>query len=123
MRPLDNSDVIPAPSGLEEPGPDGVEGAVDHEVKILASPNEPSQRMAGNHCLAGHVPYRSWCPHCVRGRGKNAGHGKQKGDHEVPLIGVDYAFLGAGYSRLRGPAKEEAHAKAIAEGVAPVIVW
>ena len=46
----------------------------------------------------------------MRGRGKNAGHGKKKGEHEVPQIGFDYAFLGAGYSRLRGPAKEEAHA-------------
>ena len=57
IRPLDNFDVIPDPSGLEEPGPDGVEGAVDQEVEILMSPNEPTQRMIDNHCLAGHVPY------------------------------------------------------------------
>ena len=124
LRPLalDNIDET-SPQEVGDAGPDGVpEGAADAHVKILTSPMEPPQRRVDAHCMAGHIPYRDWCPHCVRGRGKNVAHKRGTGDHLVPMIGLDYAFLGAGAGRLRGPAKEAAHAKAIAEGIAPMLV-
>ena len=44
-----------------------------------------------------HMPFRAWCPHCVRGRGRNRPHLKKKekdgevADH-VPKIAMDYFF-------------------------------
>ena len=45
-----------------------------------------------------HMPYRLWCPHCVRGRGVSSQHkmrleGPDEKSHRVPVIGMDYAFL------------------------------
>ena len=34
----------------------------------------PSEKEVVEHELA-HIPFRSWCPHCVRGRAVSAGHG------------------------------------------------
>ena len=43
-----------------------------------------------------HMPYRSWCCHCVRGKGKSADHHKQKkdGEHTITEIHFDYLFMG-----------------------------
>ena len=43
-----------------------------------------------------HLPYRAWCPHCVRGRGRSMAHRNRKKDEkdaEVPRIVMDYFFL------------------------------
>ena len=42
-----------------------------------------------------HTPYRAWCPHCVRARGRNIPHYKGKSDEEaeIPRISFDYFFL------------------------------
>ena len=42
----------------------------------------------------GHVVYRSWCPNCVRGRGRDDRHGATKcGESEIPIVSFDYCFL------------------------------
>ena len=42
-----------------------------------------------------HIPFRSWCSHCISGRGHNDHHKKQLHDEEqeVPTISLDYAFM------------------------------
>ena len=45
-----------------------------------------------------HIPFRSWCPHCVRGRGKSYAHRRVHRSDDpdaVPVISIDYGFLGA----------------------------
>ena len=47
---------------------------------------------------ATHCPYRSWCRHCVRGRGRNSPHFKKKGEEEeqegkVARVSMDYFFM------------------------------
>ena len=43
---------------------------------------------------ATHVPFRSWCPHCVRGRRPNQQHRSQSGpDRRIPLFCADYCFV------------------------------
>ena len=56
---------------------------------------EPSKRERLEHELT-HLPYRSWCRHCVRGRGKNDAHRKMDAEasHEVPHVSMDYCFMG-----------------------------
>ena len=41
-----------------------------------------------------HVPYRNWCPFCVKGRGRQDAHKKGK-EEEKRVAGVvmDYAYL------------------------------
>ena len=44
-----------------------------------------------------HLPYRSWCPHCVAGRGPGTQHRKTRAADEkergVASVAVDYCFL------------------------------
>ena len=57
----------------------GVTVAVEEEdmevaqIKARRSPKEPTQEERLRH-EATHVPYRSWCPNCVRGRGRRKPH-------------------------------------------------
>ena len=43
-----------------------------------------------------HIPFRSWCTHCVKGKADNQGHKRMKGkedESEVPVISVDYDYV------------------------------
>ena len=43
-----------------------------------------------------HIPFRSWCAHCGRGRAKSIGHVRQdKQEEQIPTINMDCGFLGA----------------------------
>ena len=46
------------------------------KVIKLNDPKEPSEQEKKEHEMT-HLPFRSWCRHCVRGRGKEAAHRKQ----------------------------------------------
>ena len=39
----------------------------------MTTPPMVSRKEREEHELT-HIPYRSWCPHCVRGRGRNQPH-------------------------------------------------
>ena len=40
-----------------------------------------------------HFPYRSWCPHCVKGQGSNPPHLKtEKEEQKYPVISLDYYY-------------------------------
>ena len=41
----------------------------------------PGQAEVEMHMLS-HLPYRSWCPHCVKGRGKEMHHQRQPRDEK-----------------------------------------
>ena len=43
----------------------------------------------------GHLPYRNWCPVCIRAKGKGMDHqsGKVK-ERKLPEYGFDYCFPG-----------------------------
>ena len=60
----------------------------------LMEPHLPSRQEVMEHDLT-HVPYRSWCADCVRGKSVSQAHHmvKNKEDSATPLIGVDYAFV------------------------------
>ena len=52
---------------LEESGADE-EG---ENPKVLRDPGLPSKKARDEHDVT-HIPYRSWCAHCVRGSGRYA---------------------------------------------------
>ena len=94
---------------LEEPGEEY------RVVRPLRDPGEPTRDELDQHNLT-HAAYRSWCPHCVRGRGRNAAHSSVQRDADaVPVVTFDYCFLGSG----RGASSE---ASAQASGLTPVLV-
>lgn len=65
------------------------------EVRIAPIPRAPSRQEALEHACT-HCPFRRWCPHCVRGKAKSGLHMSGTGSthDEVPLVALDYAFVG-----------------------------
>ena len=45
-------------------------------VRRLLDPRSPTQSEVDLHNLMGHIPYRNWCPICVKAQGKDWDHGK-----------------------------------------------
>ena len=41
----------------------------DEKVRRLPDPKLPSETDVDNHYVQGHLPYRSWCPVCVKAKG------------------------------------------------------
>ena len=71
------------------------EGEEARVPKTLPAPKYVSKVERQEHELT-HTPYRSWCEHCVRCRGRNAQHRKKEGEDEggqVPRIAFDYFFM------------------------------
>ncbi len=63
--------------------------------KALPTPSQPTKQEIEEHNIT-HLPYRSWCKHCVRGRGKSHAHHQldAESSHVVPHVSFDYVFLG-----------------------------
>jgi len=66
-----------------------------HSSGVLKTPILLSQNEIDEHNLT-HLPFRAWCPFCIRGRGLSSGHfaRKETEDQQIPTISVDYCFLG-----------------------------
>ena len=101
--PKDDDEISYAPSyvpsldgeGEERKEDDGEEGSKQLALKVPRMPTEEERR---EHEIS-HIPYRSWCGDCVRGKGLTQGHHRQadKGsdkDQRRPLIAMDYFYLG-----------------------------
>ena len=60
----------------------------------MTTPKMVSRKEREEHELT-HLPYRSWCEHCVRGRGRTTAHKQIQHDREVelPRVSIDYFFL------------------------------
>ena len=62
----------------------------------------PSKQEIEEH-MATHMPFRSWCPFCVAGKAVSSGHHhKPEGPGLVPVISIDYAFMGKGQVNEEG---------------------
>ena len=83
---------------VEEASREVAEGAVEAEeecepINSLPTPGRPSQSEVDDHNVT-HVPYRSWCSHCVEGRGREMAHSSvDRGDRSVATIAFDYLFM------------------------------
>ncbi len=83
--------------------------------------SRPRQEEVDEHNV-NHIPFRSWCAHCFKGKANNQGHSSSaSGSHEseVPVVSIDYAFVnedGENKKRRkerekRGEEKEEGEGK------------
>ena len=77
---------------------DDIDGEAEEEAEAqrpLRDPGTPTQQEYAEHCLT-HIPPRPWCPHCLRGKGKDTPSLRLKGnfaENLVPRVRLDYAFL------------------------------
>ena len=64
-------------------------------VRRILDPKLPSAEEVRIHGLT-HLPYRNWCPHCVRGRGREMDHRRRHAQDEegVSEYHLDYCFPG-----------------------------
>ena len=73
------------------------EGEIESEgvlPRVKDSVDMPSKDEVEKHMVT-HIPFRSWCDHCVRGRAVNDHHQKGKSEESsVPVISLDYAYVG-----------------------------
>ena len=92
----------PAEYGGEPPGPndprepEGADPGGEPTVsRSIVGPIRPTAKMIEDHNVA-HIPFRSWCPACVRGRAKSVGHRRSEshGEDTIPVVSIDYGFLG-----------------------------
>ena len=77
-----------SPSQEDEEGNEGK--AIKGQKRI----NLPSKEEWDNHMRC-HIPFRRWCPFCVKGRSKSGAHTKtekseEEKEREVPVIAIDY---------------------------------
>eukprot|EP00971_Amphidinium_carterae_P257977 5120652-Amphidinium_carterae.1 len=67
-------------------------------MKVPVTPTEDEIRY---HNLT-HYPYREWCQHCVRGRGRDDKHKRAKESEleGTPVVQLDYSFLTDGETQV-----------------------
>ena len=102
MERQEDSDEVPG-EGVEEVASDGgigpeieAEGIpVDaQEARPIFDPRLPSQQEVDIHYLT-YLPYRNWCPVCIKAKGKENPHLKQYGKIKVlPVVSLDYDSYG-----------------------------
>ena len=64
-------------------------------VKRLLDPRLPSKEEVKEHELSGHLPYRNWCPSCVKAKGKDLDHRRDAGESRgLAEYSFDYCFPG-----------------------------
>ena len=83
-----------------ENGETGIAEDIDAEVdeetrepKKVHNPVLPSRAEMEQHMLT-HVPFRSWCEHCVKGRGEGMRHQKVEDVPEQTEVHLDFCFMG-----------------------------
>jgi hypothetical protein len=89
-------------------------------IKCLRGPIRPTKLELEEHSH-NHIPFRSWCPHCMRGKSKASGHRSSTHTREKPIISLDYAFLGVS----KGVSREDRlklETEAVAAGHTPTLV-
>ena len=102
---------------VEEERKKGVEVEISEEArrnKGLPHGYKPSQKEIEEHERT-HIPFRSWCKHCVFGKGQSHPHyAKDKEEEGMPCISWDYMYMKGDGSKYE---EEEV------ENEMPIVVW
>ena len=91
-------DAVAVCAGAVEPDDADVEIVMEAAMRTperKAAPEEPTAQEREEHMLT-HMPFRSWCRHCFRGRGKEEPCRQGQGDPEHPEVHMDYYVHGRG---------------------------
>ena len=88
--PLDADGRVPAEASKGEDDQEHQQA----EPRTHLVPPTVSLEERENHLLTGHAQYRSWCPHCVRTRGRCDRHPSANPENHVfPELAFDYGYL------------------------------
>jgi len=69
------------------------EESEEHQARMRKTEAVPSAKEVDEHNVD-HAIFRSWCPHCVKGRGEAYGHPRgATPEKEIPTISIDYAYV------------------------------
>ena len=61
--------------------------------KVAKAPRKPTQQEVEAHMVT-HIPFRSWCEHCVRGKSKGRPHPRNTDSEKtIPTLTIDYMFM------------------------------
>ena len=74
-------------------------------VRALPRPTTPTRAQREEHELT-HIPYASWCRHCVKARAMNDPHRRTKKhvtDRDVPIVSGDFCFMGQSEQEKASP--------------------
>jgi hypothetical protein len=67
----------------------------DDVIKRVLDPKLPSQDEVDRHFVMGHLPYRCWCPVCIKAKGRDFDHKQDSGkERKSPEYSWDYCFPG-----------------------------
>ena len=67
----------------------------DDVVRKVNDPKLPSASDVEKHNVMGHLPFRDWCPVCVKARGREMDHKTVAGkERNLPEYSLDYCFPG-----------------------------
>ena len=80
------------PSFKEQLEEDEEENHQAIKARGVTTPKQPTEQEIIEHNLT-HMPFRSWCPICVQGKGKADAH--QHRTSNKPIIQIDFAYLKA----------------------------
>ena len=89
---VDEGDEDEGAGGREES--DEWEEFGNRKVVRKYDPRQPSQQEKEEHEMT-HLPFRSWCKHCIMGRGREEDCFKSmEQERQVPEVHLDYMFMG-----------------------------
>ena len=92
--PVESDEVVDRESGEEDA--EGNDAEEEHtSPRGLRDPGTPSPAERADHELT-HIPYRSWCKHCVRGKAKGRQSRRLSGDDkesDCPRVRFDYCII------------------------------
>ena len=64
-------------------------------VRKFTDPLLPTKSEVDMHNVMGHIPFRNWCPICVKAQGRDWDHCRDSGkERKLPEYSWDYCFLG-----------------------------
>ena len=88
-QPKNPDDTLQAFEEVEAKGEEAI------PARGLPSPTQPTRKEIQEHVLT-HLPLRSWCGHCLRGRVTSLPHfrSETEGEHVVPTVSIGYFFMG-----------------------------
>ena len=88
---------------MESEGITGVAPEEDHggrkPIKV-ADPKLPTQAEIDEHNLT-HLPFRNWCRHCVRGKGRSADHRVDARPDGMAEVHMDYCFMNSSSGEVK----------------------
>ena len=96
VKSQDASDDQPKSGSDDQPESGEREAEEVRPVRAPPIPDTPSREEVATHRLT-HRPFRSWCPHCIRGKGRADQHRQspnKNNESSIPRISSDYFFIG-----------------------------